>query len=117
MQSLCFVLETGKNLTDQDVLVLPMDVTAIDQLEFHFQQVIEHFGKVKISLYVLVSYLYNLRLKYLPYIPESNPHPFYSFRGLKIKMWIRIACRLDLWSRAGFWKNDRTAVVAIRTIK
>jgi len=62
MQALCFVLETGKNLTDQDVLVLPMDVTAIDQLEFHFQQVIEHFGKVKISLYVLVSYLYSLRL-------------------------------------------------------
>lgn len=56
-QALCFVLETGKNLTDQDVLVLPMDVTAIEQLEFHFQQVIEHFGKVKISLYVLVSYL------------------------------------------------------------
>lgn len=50
MQALCFDLEMGKNLTDQDVLVLPMDVTAIDQLEFHFQQVIEHFGKVKISL-------------------------------------------------------------------
>jgi len=65
MQALCFVLGTGKNLTDQDVLVLPMDVTAIDQLEFHFQQVIEHFGKVKIPLYILVSYLYSLRLKYL----------------------------------------------------
>jgi len=65
MQALCFVLETGKNLTDQDVLVLPMDVTAIEKLEFHFQQVIDHFGKVKISLYVLVSYLYSLRLKYL----------------------------------------------------
>jgi hypothetical protein len=25
-----------------------MDVTAVDQLEFHFQKVIEHFGKVKI---------------------------------------------------------------------
>jgi len=22
-------------------------------------------------------------LRYLPYILESNPHPFYSFRGLK----------------------------------
>lgn len=41
-------LKTGKNLTDQDVLVLPMDVTAIEQLEFHFQQVIEHFGKLDI---------------------------------------------------------------------
>jgi len=27
----------------------------------------------------------------VPYILESNPHPFYSFRGLKIQMWIRIA--------------------------
>lgn len=41
-------LKTGKNLTERDVLVLPMDVTAIDQLEFHFQQVIEHFGKLDI---------------------------------------------------------------------
>lgn len=47
MRALYCVLETGKNLTEQDVLVLPMDVTAIDQLEFHFQQVIEHFGTVK----------------------------------------------------------------------
>ena len=27
----------------------------------------------------------------LPYILESNPHPFYSFRGLKNRMRIRIA--------------------------
>jgi hypothetical protein len=26
----------------------------------------------------------------LSYILESNPHPFYSFRGLKMQMWIRI---------------------------
>jgi hypothetical protein len=38
----------GKNLVERDILVVPMDVTAVDQLEFHFQQVIEHFGKVKI---------------------------------------------------------------------
>jgi len=25
----------------------------------------------------------------VPYILESNPHPFYSFRGLKNQMWIR----------------------------
>jgi len=31
----------------------------------------------------------------LPYILESNPHPFYSFRGPKNHMWIRIACGLD----------------------
>jgi predicted phosphatase len=38
----------GKNLVERDILVMPMDVTAVDQLEFHFQQVLEHFGKVKI---------------------------------------------------------------------
>ena len=31
----------------------------------------------------------------LPYILESNPHPFYSFRGLKNEMQIRIACGFD----------------------
>ena len=28
---------------------------------------------------------------YIPYILESNPHTFYSFRGLKIQMRIRFA--------------------------
>jgi len=51
------------------------------------------------------------------YILESNPHPFYSFRGLKNQMQIRIACGLDSRSRAGFWKNDRAAVRAVRTIQ
>ena len=31
----------------------------------------------------------------VPYILESNPHPFYSFRGLKNQKRIRIACGLD----------------------
>jgi hypothetical protein len=53
----------------------------------------------------------------IPYILESNPHPFYSFRGLKNQMRIRIGCGLDSWSRAGFWKNDRAAVRAVRTIQ
>jgi len=53
----------------------------------------------------------------LPYILESNPHPFYSFRGLKDQLQIRIACGLDSQSRAGFWKNDRAAVRALRTIQ
>ena len=57
------------------------------------------------------------KLHILPYILESNPHPFYSFRGLKNQMRIRIACGLDSLSRAGFWKNDRAAVRAVRTIK
>jgi len=34
----------------------------------------------------------------LPYTLESNPHPFYRFRGLKNQMRIRIACGLDLLS-------------------
>ena len=53
----------------------------------------------------------------LPYILESNPHPFYSFTGLKYQMRIRIACGLDSRSRAGFWKNDRAGVRAVRTIQ
>jgi len=53
----------------------------------------------------------------IPFILKTNPHPFYSFRGLKNQMWIRIAYGLDLRSRAGFWKNDRAAVRAVRTIQ
>ena len=53
----------------------------------------------------------------IPYILESNPHTFYSFRGLKNQMRIRIACGLDSPSWARFWKNDRTAVRALRTIQ
>jgi len=53
----------------------------------------------------------------LPYILESNPYPFYSFRGLKNQMRIRIPCELDSRSKAGFWKNDRAAVRAITTIQ
>jgi len=54
---------------------------------------------------------------YVPYILESNQHPFFGFIGLKNQTWIRIACGLDSRSRAGFWKNDRAAVCAVRTIK
>ena len=53
----------------------------------------------------------------IPYILESNPHPFYSFRGLKNQMRITIACGLDSRLRAGFWKNDGAAVCAVRTIQ
>jgi len=55
--------------------------------------------------------------EYIPYILVSNPHPFYSFRGLKNHMRITIACGLDSRSRAGFWKNDGAAVRAVRTIQ
>jgi len=53
----------------------------------------------------------------VPYILESNPHPFYSFRGLKNQMRITIVCGLHSWSSAGFWKNDGAAVRAVRTIQ
>jgi len=53
----------------------------------------------------------------IPYILKSNPHSFYSFRGLKNQMQIRIACELDARSWTGFWKNDRAAVHAVRTIQ
>jgi hypothetical protein len=53
----------------------------------------------------------------VPHNLESNLHPFYSFRGLKNQMQIIIACGLDSWSRAGFWKSDRAAVCAARTIQ
>jgi hypothetical protein len=55
--------------------------------------------------------LHGVFLQTLPCILESNPHPFYGFRGLKIR------CGLDSRSKAGFWKNDRAAVRAIRTIQ
>jgi len=54
--------------------------------------------------------------EHILYILKSNPHPFYSFIGLKNEMLIRIACGLDSRLWAGFWKNDRAAVCAIRTI-
>jgi hypothetical protein len=53
----------------------------------------------------------------IPYILESNPHFFYSFRGLKNQMQIIITCGLDSLSRAGFWKSVRAAVRAIRAIQ
>jgi len=55
--------------------------------------------------------------QHTPYILEYNLHPFYSVRGLKNQMRIRIVCRLDSRSRVEFWKNDRAAVRAMRTIQ
>jgi hypothetical protein len=53
----------------------------------------------------------------IPYILESNPHPFYSCRGLKGQMRIRIDCGLDSRSRARVWPNDGTSVRAVRTVQ
>jgi hypothetical protein len=49
--------------------------------------------------------MYHLKFN-IPYILKSNPHPFYSFRGLKNQMRMRIKCGLDSRSRAGVWQNE-----------
>jgi hypothetical protein len=41
----------------------------------------------------------------------------FSFREQKNQMRIGIECGLDSQSRAGFWKNDRAGVRAVRTIQ
>ena len=69
------------------------------------------------AFYVFVLFRVLSPSVYIPYILESNPHPFYGFRGLKNHMRIRIACGLDSQSWARFWKNDRAAVRAVRTIQ
>jgi hypothetical protein len=54
---------------------------------------------------VVLRRLFNAARR-IPYILESNAHPFYSFGGLKNQMRVRFAGGLDSRSRAGFWKND-----------
>ena len=46
------------------------------------------------------------------YILECNPHPYYSYRGLKNQTRIRFA--VESWILE---KNDRAAVRAVRTIQ
>ena len=76
----------------------------------------EYFWGTFTMIYYMYVHIYIYIYIYIPYILESKPHPFYSFRELKNPMRIRIACGLDSRSRAGFWKNDRAAVRAVRTI-
>jgi len=47
----------------------------------------------------------------IPYILESNLHPFYGFRGLKNQTRIRFA--VESW----ILEKDRTAVRAVKTIQ
>jgi hypothetical protein len=53
----------------------------------------------------------------IPYILDSNPQLFYSFRGLKNQMRIRIDCGLDSRPRAAFWKNDRAGILTFFSFK
>ena len=86
--------------------------TARYALRPYIKQIIFVFKRlIYIYIYIYICYFH------IPYILESNPHPFYSFRGLKNQMRIIIACGLDPRSRAGFWKNDRAAVRVVRTIQ
>ena len=76
------------------------------------------FSKDSLHIYAQrVHQVARLKTEKLPWILESNPHTFYSFRGLKNQMRIRFGWGLDSRSRAGFWKNDRAAVRAVRTIQ
>jgi hypothetical protein len=43
---LCNVSEIGKNLTEGEILVLAMDVTAVQKHSERLQQVISYFGQV-----------------------------------------------------------------------
>jgi hydroxyacyl-ACP dehydratase HTD2-like protein with hotdog domain len=48
------VSDIGKNLTDKDVLVLPMDMVLVEEHKVHFQRVIDHFGQVIQSHGILI---------------------------------------------------------------
>jgi hypothetical protein len=79
-------------------------------LDSDFLNMIKHLLTLK-HVTNIFNNIQNQYIRICPYILESNPHPFYSFRGLKNQMRIRIECGLDSRSRAGFWKYDRAAVV------
>jgi hypothetical protein len=51
------VSDIGKNLTEKDVLVLPMDMVVVEKHKVYFQQVIDHFGQVIWSHCILIYYL------------------------------------------------------------
>jgi len=65
-----------------------------------FWVIMQHINPEKLSCQILLG---GSLKSHIPYILESNPHPFYSFRGLKNQTRIRIARRLHSRSRAGFW--------------
>ena len=110
--SFCFVLNR------RHVYITARRPTAL-RLFSGFSSVIPEMPRIVVNKpRMILSYPFqSLKMPYLPYILESNPHPFYSFRGLKNQMRIRIPCGLYSRSRAGFWKNDTAAVRAVRTIQ
>jgi hypothetical protein len=94
----------------------PWPITGIALPSLHASDISDILYKTLYNHEVLLLSFVN-GLCYIPYILESNPHPFYSFRGLKNQMRIRIECGLDSRSRAGVWQNDRAGVRAVRTIQ
>ena len=57
------VSDIGKNLTEKDVLVLPMDMLAVEEHKVYFQQVIDHFGQVIWSHCILI-YIHDIILSH-----------------------------------------------------
>ena len=46
MSSFCLDVGRSQGLTDEDILVLPMDMTSLDAHQNCVNMVLEHFGKV-----------------------------------------------------------------------
>jgi hypothetical protein len=93
-------------------LIEPCRLLHIEELSLHTHTHTSHR-----SVSDIIYRLKFVGIVEIPYIVESNPHPFYSFRGLKNQMRIRIECGLDSPSRADVWQNDRAGVRAVRTIQ
>jgi hypothetical protein len=53
------VSDIGKNLTEKDVLVLPMDMLALEEHKVYFQRVIDHFGQV-IRSHCILIYIHDI---------------------------------------------------------
>jgi hypothetical protein len=96
---------SDQNHTAQDV---SHDAETADIL--HHTNVIQNLFQRPREMYgggegILALYLSGFSCVYhssIPYILESNPHPFYSFRGLKNQMRIRFAVVnwiLEKWKR------------------
>jgi len=82
-------------------------MTAYLRWTFPFDSILRylHGDWVSVSLTLCTVSCVKCGTVLIPHILKSNPHYFYSFRGLKNQMRIIITCGLDSRSRAGFWKK------------